>query len=269
MTDILNNGNNETNVEEAMAPAAADDSWVDKLPEDLRQVALNKGWREPSDALKSYRHLEEFMGAEKSGRGIVLPKGEDDAEGYARLYQALGRPENARDYGLEETLGQVDLDPDFMGAMGQAMHQAGLSKKQAGEMALAWQGQLEKYTRAEDLRYETEKKETLNDLSSPRLETAKRGFRSTGLPAAMAEKIERSIGPRAAVEMFARIGEIMAEDRGVGGPQAMGRAASPEGARRRMDRLMADPAFSQRYLSGDNQALEEISELARRATEKR
>lgn len=135
-------------------------------------------------------------------------------------------------------------------------------------MALAWQGQLDKYTKAEDLRYEAEKLELLDDLSSPRLETAKRGFRFTGLPAAMAEKIERSIGPRAAVEMFERIGRIMAEDRGITEPQSMGHAGSPEGARRRMDRLMADPAFSQRYLSGDKHALEEISELARRATEK-
>jgi len=132
MTDNLSKGNNETNIEELASSGADNGGWADSLPDDLRQVVLNKGWREPSDALKSYRHLEEFLGAEKSGRGIVLPKSEDDAEGYARLYQALGRPESAGDYGLEEALDQVDLDPDFTEAMG-AGYASGRAFQKAGQ----------------------------------------------------------------------------------------------------------------------------------------
>ena len=269
MTESLNNDSGTIiDEEQAVADDDGSQSWIGRLPDDLRQVVMHKGWREPADALKSYKHLEEFMGAEKSGRGLVLPKNDDDAEGYARLFQALGRPETPDGYALAEALGNVEVDQAFTGAMGLAMHQAGLSKRQAHQMAVAWQEQIDKYGSAEEQRYEAEKSAVINEVSPARVEAAKRGFRFTGVPAETAERLERALGPKMAVEMFARIGEALAEDRGVSESRPITSHASPEGARLRMDRLMSDPVFSQRYLSGDKNALDEISELARRATNK-
>lgn len=243
-------------------------SWIGCLPEELRQVVMHNGWREPADALKSYQRLEEIIGAEKSGRSLVLPENDDDAEAYDRVFKALGRPETADGYGLAEALGDVEIDRAFAGAMGQAMHQAGLSRRQALQMAAAWQEQLDKYGSTEECRYESEKEAVLNDVPPARLEAAKRGFRFTGAPLEMAERLERALGPKMAVEMFARIGECLAEDSSIAGSRSMAATATPEGASLRMGRLMADPLFSQRYLSGDKNALAEISELARRATNK-
>lgn len=240
-------------------------SWVDNLPDDLRQVAMQKGWQQPADALKSYKHLEEYLGADKSGRGLVLPKNETDQEGYNRLYSALGRPETADGYGLTEALEGQEVDPRFLGSMSSAMHEAGLSKRQAHSLTEAWQSQINQINQA----YVAEKTEVEMTCPPARLEAARRGFRFSGTSAEMGEVIEKALGPRAAVELFAKIGTALAEDRPVEGGQPLGGAYSPEAAARRMDRLMSDPAFSKRYLDSDKAAIEEISELARRATANR
>lgn len=265
---LISDSESIVNEEQSAVDGDEGQSWIGRLPEDLRQVVLHNGWREPADALKSYQRLEEFIGAEKSGRSLVLPENDDDAEAYERVFNALGRPETADGYGLAEALGNIEIDQAFAGAMGQAMHQAGLSRRQAHQMAAVWQEQLDKYGSAEEYRYESEKEAVLNDAPPARLEAAKRGFRFTGAPLEMAERLERALGPKMAVEMFARIGECLAEDSGVTGSRSMAAATTPEGASLRMDRLMADPLFSRRYLSGDKSALAEISELARRAANK-
>lgn len=265
---LITDSESIVNEEQSVVDGDEGQSWIGRLPDDLRQVVLRNGWQEPADALKSYKHLEEFIGAEKSGRSLVIPENDDDAEAYEQLFKALGRPETADAYGLAEFLGNVEIDQAFAGAMGQAMHQAGLSRRQAHQMAAAWQEQLDKYGSAEECRYESEKEAVLSDVPPARLEAAKRGFRFTGAPLETAERLERALGPKMAVEMFARVGECLAEDSGIAGARSMAAAATPEGAGLRMDRLMADPLFSRRYLSGDKNALAEISELARRAASK-
>ncbi len=262
MSDTLLNGG----FLEARPSPAAD--WVGALPEDLRRVADAKGWREPADALRSYKHLEELLGADKSGRGLIMPRDENDREGYARLYAALGRPETADGYELGALLADRELDSDFMGTMAGAMHEAGLSKVQAHKLASAWQEQLERFVTVQALKYQNEKEEVCRTLSPARLETARRGFRFCGVSREAAAELEQALGPREAVEVFARIGEALAEDRPVDEARALGPAASPEGARRRLDRLLADPAYSRRYLGGDKLAFEEITELSRRASVK-
>jgi len=36
--------------------------WVYDLPEDVRALAIAKGWRTPADAIRSYMHLESLLG---------------------------------------------------------------------------------------------------------------------------------------------------------------------------------------------------------------
>lgn len=257
-----------------VAPTASTDNsggeWTGGLPSDLKGLAEHKGWKEPADALKGYQALESFMGADKAGRGLVLPKDAEDAEGYERVYKALGRPDSPEGYELNSFFGDYEVNEEFMGAMAGAMHKAGLSARQAREMAAAYRdlevGQMEAGIQGRKAELEAAKKEIPEEVQ----EQARRGLRFLGLPEdehrSLAMTLEEALGYKKAAEIFARFGQALGEDSPPSEGRAVGAFGSPEAARRRMDQLMADPSFSQRYLSGDQSALGEIEELSRRVT---
>lgn len=254
-------------------PAAADNSggeWVGGLPDDLKGLAEHKGWKEPVDALKGYQQLESFMGADKAGRGVVLPKDAEDAEGYERVYKALGRPDSPEGYDLNSVLGDYEVNEEFMGTMAGAMHKAGLSAKQAQELAAAYRDLEVSQMEAGLQGRKAELEAAMREIPQETQEQARRGLRFLGLPedehVSVAKAVEQALGFKRAAEIFARFGRALGEDSPPSDGRAVGAFGSPEAAKRRMDQLMADAAFSQRYLSGDQSALGEIEELSRRVT---
>ncbi len=260
-----------TNTPPAETPAAEND-WLAGVPDDLRGMAEEKGWKEPADALRTARQMEEFLGADKAGRGLVLPSGDDDKEGYERVYQALGRPDAPDGYELNSLIKDPDADQAFMGGMSQAMHEAGLSKAQAHKLAGAYQAFAEGVMEENARRYQAELAEMEKTFPKETLEQARRAFRLFGLPEDEGKQvslaIESALGVKAATELFARLGRSLAEDQPVDGAQSLGFSGSPDAALRRLDRLKHDEAFTKRYLAGEKEALAEVAELTRRATAK-
>lgn len=64
---------------------------------------------------------------------LTIPTSEDDKEGWAQLWNQLGRPEKPEDYGIEapENLPEgMTFDKDFMLEMAKVAHEAGVPKKQ-------------------------------------------------------------------------------------------------------------------------------------------
>lgn len=249
-------------------PAGSDQApagWLAGLAEDERGYVGGKGWREPSDLLKSYRELEEVMGAKSGGRALVLPKDENDREAFDKVYEALGRPAEADGYGLGEMLADYPADPEFLASMGQAMHQAGLSTKQAQSLAQAYQAAeqavLEQHRRAHN-----EGVAQVGDSFSPaEKDAAKRGFNFLGISDQEARTIEIFLGVPRAAEVFKKIGTALGEDRAPAGNGAADPIGSPTAARDKIGRLMADPLFSKRYLDGDRDALAQMERLAKQA----
>ena len=256
------------------APAGGDGSsggsgappqqWV---PEDMRGYAENKGWKEPGDVLKGYRQLEEFLGADKAGRGIVLPKDEKDQEALDKIYTALGRPEKAEGYELNSLLAQEETDPAFVSAMAETMHGAGLSKAQAQRMAEAYQGHYKAAQQAAVEAHQREVVEAERTLSPEDKEQCRRGFRFLGLNNQEAAAIEMYWGVGKAAQMFAKIGRALGEDRRVDGAGSGGFFGSPEAAKNRIAELKADPIFSKRYLEGEPAAVKQMEELFKKVAE--
>lgn len=266
----MTNEANPTPAETSAAPAAND--WLAGVPDDLRGLAEERGWKEPADALRTARQMEEFLGADKAGRGLVLPRDEADTEGYERVFKALGRPDAPEGYELDSVIKDPDVDQAFMGGMGKAMHEAGLSKAQAHQLTGAYQKFYEDVMAEGERRYQAEVAEVERSLSPEVVESARRGFRLFGLAEGEAREVSRAIegalGVKAATELFARLGQSVGEDRPVEGARSMGLVGSPEAALRRLDRLKLDEAFTKRYLAGEKEALAEIEELTRRASQK-
>ncbi len=231
------------------------------MPEDLKGLAEVKGWQSPADALKSYKHLEEFMGADKAGRGLVLPRDEDDAEAFGVIYDKLGRPEKPEDYGLSEVLKEGEIDENLLSTMARAMHESGLSKRQAQKVAEAYQGQWAALRDAQSARHQAEVEEARGELNPRQQEEARRGFRFLELSQEDAAAIEYYLGVKRAAEVFGKIGRALAEDRAVEGATTAGGVGSPEAARRRISELNNDAFFRDRYLNGDKEALAEMTRL--------
>lgn len=270
MSDSLLSGTESAPI--SAPPAADEGNWLTALPDDLKGVADHKGWKTPEDALKSYKHLEELMGADKAGRGVIMPKDAEDKEGYDRIYKALGRPDSPEGYEIKSLVLESgspvdDGDASLAETMSGAMHEAGLSKAQAQKLVAAFQGVVKSTNDGAEQTFKAELEAFERQVKPAELEAARRGFRFFGLEKDEAGEVSaslvRSLGPERAVKMFARLGGALGEDQTIEGGRGPGPFGSPESASKRMDQLLNDPAFSKRYLSGDQGARDEIGNLSK------
>jgi hypothetical protein len=65
---------------------AQEQEWYSGLPEETRGLAEVKGWKSPADAIQSYANLEKMLGADKAGRGLVMPKEDADSTEWGQFY---------------------------------------------------------------------------------------------------------------------------------------------------------------------------------------
>jgi len=249
------------------APAAT--GWATEVAEDLRGLVSSKGWQGPEDALRSYKQLESSMGADKAGRGVVLPKGEDDVEGYDKLWQALGRPEDPAGYNLAEVYGDMEADAELLTTFSEVMHKAGLSAGQAKTIASAYKD-LEA-ARAEADASRLQQEYTLADREVPEAtkEMARRAMRFLNLPPErhieLSTSLERALGVKPALELMACFGQLLNEDKpplersGTG----YGFHLSPEAANSKINDLFKDKNFVERYSRSDPSAMAEMERLSR------
>ncbi len=108
MTDGLPTPAPEPTPTPTPAPAA---SWVDSLADPLKGVAINKGWKDPGQAVQSYDELSRLFGADKAGRTVMLPGDKATPEELAAFRTKLGVPTDAAGYELKMPEGFPD--PEF------------------------------------------------------------------------------------------------------------------------------------------------------------
>jgi hypothetical protein len=257
----------------APAGAGAPADWTTGLPDAARGFVQTKGWKSPADLLGSYQNLEKLMGADKAGRGVVLPKEDAAPEDWAAFYNRLGRPESPDGYKLPVPEGDAGT---FVKDAAQWFHEAGLTPKQAETLAAKYAEWTGNVTGNTDAAYEQQSALDVVDLKKAwgkeydaQTELARRAIREAGLTQEEAQMIERTLGLGKAVRVFASLGKQFAESPMRGGEGA-GRGSfgqTPEAARARISALKGDKAWTQRYLGGDADARSEFERLHRIAYE--
>ena len=245
--------------------------WVAALPDDLRGLAEVKGWKDPADGLRSYQQLEQLFGHDKAGRTVLLPKGDDDAEGREALYKALGRPDTAEGYDLTKTMADQPVDPGFMADMGQSMHQMGLSKQQAQGLARAYNEQLGKMYAGLRSQQEADLaayKAECGAQYEARRECARRAAERFGITPEKLTALEANLGTADMMRTLSAIGQALGEDvpPNQAAPGDASYNFSPAGARTKIDELTADESFRKRYLRGDPEAMAQMERLSKAAT---
>ncbi len=241
--------------------------WYDQFPEEVRGLVQNKGWQSPVDAIQSYSNLEKLLGADKAGRGLVLPKDDAGADEWGQVYDRLGRPADPADYQLPIPEGG---DPEFAQEAAKTFHELGLTAKQAqqltewfnGKSADAMSGQQNQMAESSEQQMNELQQEWGKDFDA-NIEAGRRAARQFGVGEEMLTKMENALGTKDMLKFFANVGKGVGEDSFVDGNSSGKFGVSPEAARVRINNLKSDPAWTAKYLAGDADAKSELERLMR------
>lgn len=233
--------------------------------DDIKGFVETKGWAGPTDAIKSYRNLEQLLGADKAGRAVVWPKDDADTEGWKAIRARLGVPETPDAYKLQVPEGANDA---FVKAVAPKMHELGLSAKQAqglAEFVNGWEQQQSEAWEAEQ-KARTEQavadfKAKLGPAYARTVDLGKRAAKLLGINDQQFAGLEETLGLEGTVNLFAAIGQKLGEDQFVGDGTPTGGDLSVAAAKARFEQLKADQGWMAKLMSGDRLAMEEKERL--------
>lgn len=198
---------------------------------------------------------------------LQLPGDDATPEQMAEFYKALGRPEKAEDYGIAAPDG---VDGGFAKDAAAWMHEAGLNAKQANALAGKWNEYVAAQQAAAEQQFQVQAENDMATLQKEwgqnydrNIELARRAARGFGVDQPSLDKIERAIGTKGLMSMFANIGQGLGEHSFEGNGNANPFGMTPEAARVRIQDLKADKAWRDKFLAGDAEAKSEWDRLHR------
>jgi hypothetical protein len=232
---------------------------------ETRSYMERKGFKDVQALGASFASLERMVSSDS--RRVVLPAGEEDAEGYERVFSALGRPTSAQEYGFGELAG---ADAEFSAQAADWLFEAGVGKARAGALAEKWNAYVESRAATQQEAFEAQSRADWEDMQTqwgPKFaentEQFRRGALTFGLSRNEMETIEAGLGTRRTVELFAKIGRGLGEDRFIEGEGRGGFGMSREQAENRIASLRRDQSWQARWMAGGADEKAEWSRLTR------
>lgn len=248
------------------------ETWYDSLnlTDEGKGLIQAHNFKTAEDLLKSYKNLESFTGVDKNEL-IRIPKVKEGEEAdYSAVYDALGRPKTAAEYGLPDT--------DFAKAAAEQMHKMGLTAKQAKGLS-DWvdaytkeQGTTSQQAREEEL--EKQAQEQIAGLQKDwgkdydlNIEVAKQAVadyqKELGLDADVLDKLGDYIGVDRATKLFYALGKARAGD---GSKNVVNYATgagneTAEIAAYKLKEMYADPETAKKISAGDSKMIAELNRL--------
>lgn len=235
---------------------------------ETRDYLQRKGFKSVEALGESFVNLERLLSSDT--RRVALPAGEDDAEGYNRVYAALGRPETPADYGLEQF---SEADPEFAGAAAEWLWDAGVGGQKAAQLAERWNGFIAQREQAAAETFQAQSRADIAGLKTEwgpdydaNIEHFRRGVARFGLEANEMAAIETTLGTRRAVSLFSRIGQGLGEASFIGGDGGKtGFGLTRDHATARINALKKDEAWQQRWMNGGADERDEWTRLVKAA----
>jgi hypothetical protein len=212
-------------------PAATGKWWESVSDADLKGYAETKGWKSPEDLLSGYRNLEKLVGVEK----IPMPKNEADAEGWDRVWKALGRPEKADDYKLPVPEG---MDGAYAKAASEQFHKLGITAKQAQALAEWNNAQVQAAQKAQteqsQARFESELSALKSEWGGAWDENRQLAAQAARQFNVDPDKLQAGLGVKDALSFLAQVGRGLTEHSFEGG-KGTGFGMTPDAAKSRLD----------------------------------
>lgn len=255
------------NVEITKQSAGDDTPWFSGFKDDEKGFVEKKGWKSPQDLLSSYRNLEKTMGSER----LLMPKGDDDKDGWNTVYDRLGRPKSADEYKFPE-----GSNPELTKEFAPVFHEYGVTGKAAAAIASKLNEVTARMNEAAEAEFAAKAEQEISQLTRDwgrdkerNLEVSRRTMRAFNLSVEDVASMERAIGTRRSVELLHKIGETLKEDNGAdmgGNNNNMGFGMTPSRAAYEISELKNDKDFMRRYQNGDKAAFAKFSNLHRIAS---
>jgi len=247
-------------------PASPAIAWLPEADADTVGFVQNKAWQTPADVVSGYRNIEKLIGADRAGRTVVLPTA-DNAPEWAQIYDRLGRPENAEGYKLPVPDGD---DGAFAKVAAAKMHELGLSAKQGQALAAWWNEQAGSATSqqaaADEAALAADHAALERDWGNERAartELARRAAKTLDIDEAAMNALEKVAGFSGVMKAFAKIGDMLREDKAEGFDDAGSFRMTPEGATVRRQQLMADAEWRKRAMVANSAEWAEMQKLDR------
>ena len=186
----------------------AQSGWGEVSDEDFSYIS-NKGFKTPSDLLKSYRELERVYSSK-----VSIPK-DGDKEGFSKLYSKLGMPKDLDGFDIDfqdedKELGgqfkQVCLENNILPQSARALYDWFVKSREnaVNVMNQNWENQ--------SFNEMKEKQQEWGPKAKQNIELMKRGIRLVSDDEDVIENMEKALGTKQMMETFCRLGEAVSED---------------------------------------------------------
>ena len=117
----------DTGSQEAVAAEAAPVSFLESLPEEIRNEPSLRTFTDPATLAKSYVSAQRMIGADK----IAIPSSSATADDWREVYTKLGAPTEANQYELGK---DIPLEDSYVNSFREYAFNAGLNGQQANVM---------------------------------------------------------------------------------------------------------------------------------------
>jgi hypothetical protein len=230
--------------------------------EDLKGYVSNKQFKDPAALADAYRNLEKLQGVPQD-RLMKLPesmydeKGALTAEGRG-IYERLGAPKDAKDYGLEAP--KDGGDPARLAAFLKNAHEMGLTKAQAQKLAASDSDYIQGLKTSGKEAAVANHKNQVDALTKEwgaamesNTQIAREGKIRLGLDDAKVDALSSVLGHAETMKLLCNLGKSVSEGTFVKGgrPNA---PLEPAGAHARIQELMQDKDFGTRLMNGEAEA---------------
>lgn len=225
--------------------------------------AYGNAYPDPEAIAIKARSLEQFVGADKAGRGVIIPKADAKPEEWKAFYSKVGAGQKIDDYKLDE----ADMKIGALVKLRETAFNEGMPVKFFDSLVNSFHTSRDEYNKrvAGDFTSKVEKEweETMQrwekaGTKDANIEYGKRAaaaFIPHETPEQLQETLDRmegALGTAFTLDFWARLGTAMAEHGFVGGEGggSMG-GQTAESARMEIAALKKDPEFANKLLSGD------------------
>jgi hypothetical protein len=254
------NGGQETSVD----TGTNETTWSSGFDEDTSAYVANKGWKDPSDVLESYRNLEKFVGGSKSL--IEIPGVDAEPDKMEEFYNRLGRPESADKYELSVP---DNAEKETVEWFKEKAHSLGLTNDQASKLFSDWNSMVDEKMQSHQEQVAQMQQEQLASLKKEwggafdsQIAAGKRAVNTLGYDQEALTALEEKLGTADMLKLFATIGSKMGEDSFVDGGRSDGAfGLTPAAAKQQLSDLKLDQGFMDQYLSGNPDALNKMKRL--------
>jgi hypothetical protein len=255
----------------AVAPAAAPAAdWTTSIADETtRAWVVAKGFKDPTALAQSTLNLEKLTGDLNSV--LKVPK-DDSPDAWNQVYDRLGRPKEAKEYGLKPPEGS---DGKFLETASQWMHEAGLNPRQARALAEKFNGhatglvqQQQDAIKARDTEQAAKLKADWGADFERHAALVDKACEAFGMKQEQLEALRAAMGPGDAMKFLHSVGsKLGVEGNFVNGGKGGFATMSPEMAQARLKELVSSKTFAEQFNSPDAatraQARREKDELTR------